>query len=83
MGLNADERIMRRGPGQRETCRGPDPRSWTARHNELIFEFVGALNDVRLDRKLTPHVTKQPEDEDENKNCGYAAAAKFPGGCAR
>jgi len=47
-------------------------------------ESCGAVNDVRLERKaLTPHVTKQPEDKDENKNRGYAAAAKFPSGCAR
>jgi hypothetical protein len=49
-----------------------------------IIECCDAVNDVRLERKvLTPHVTKQPEDKNENKNRGYAAAAKFPGGCAR
>ena len=52
--------------------------------HQKIFEFCDAVNDVRLERKvLTPHVPKQPEDKNENKNRGYAAAAEFPGGCAR
>jgi len=52
--------------------------------HQKIFEFCDAVNDVRLERKvLTPHVPKQPEDKNENKNRGYAAAAKFPSGCAR
>jgi hypothetical protein len=52
--------------------------------HQTSLSFVTPLSDVRLEHKvLTPHVTKQPEDKDENKNRGYAAAAKFPGGCAR